>query len=117
MVEGVSMTTPIAKKSPSANLTSRAYPLNLLILPAKLSFDRQVPAFLRLVFPMDFPASDLISLGWSVLSIYPTVEEIFLMGGVVGRLRKEKPPMGQNYKEEPRLQSFSPWSDKSDSWV
>jgi hypothetical protein len=41
----------------------------------------------------------------------------FLMGGVAGRLRKERPPMGQKYKEEPRLQSYSPWSAQSDSWV
>ncbi len=52
---------------------------------------------------IDIPASDLILLGWSVLSIYPTVVEIVLMGGVVGRLRKEKPPMGQKYKKDPRL--------------
>ncbi len=111
------MTTLIAKKFPSANLTSGDYPLDLLIFSAILSFDRQVPAFLRPIFLMDFPASDLISLGWSVLSIYPTVREIFLMGGIVGRLNKKKPQMEQKSKEEPRLQSFSPRSAQSDSWV
>jgi hypothetical protein len=33
-------------------------------------------------FPDGFSRLDLISLGWSVLSIYPTVAEIFLMGGL-----------------------------------
>ncbi len=117
MVEGVSLTTLIAKKFPSANLTSRAYPLNLWIFSAKLSFNRHMPAFPRLVFPMDFPALDLISPVWSVFSIYPTVAEIFLMGGVAGRLRKKKSPMEQMYKEEARLQPFSPWSAQSDSGV
>ncbi len=117
MVEGVSLTILIAKKFPSVNLTLRAYPSNLSIFSAKFSFDRQLPAFPRLVLSIDFLALDLIFQGWSVLSNFPTVAEIFLMGGVVGRLRKRIPPMEQKYKEEPRLQSFSPWSTLSDSWV
>ncbi len=116
MAGGVILTTPRAKKPPSVNLTSRAYPSDALIHSAKLSFDRLVPAFPRRVFLRDFPASDPISLGWSAISIYLNVAEILPMGGVAGRLRKENSPMGQKYKEEARLQSFSPWSAQSDSW-
>ncbi len=67
------------KKPPSANLTSRAYPSDALIHSAKLSFDRQVPAFPRWIFLRDFPASDPISLGWSVISIYLKDAEILPM--------------------------------------
>ncbi len=56
MAGGVILTIPKAKKYPSANLTSRAYPLNSV----KFSFDWQAPAFPRWVFPMYFPASDPI---------------------------------------------------------
>ncbi len=73
--------------------------------------------FSKRVFPRDFPAADPISLGWSVISIYLNVAEILPMGGVAGRLRIENSPMGQKYKEEARLQSFSPWSALSDSGV
>ncbi len=102
---GVILTTPRAKKPPSANLTSRAYPSDVLKRSVMLSFDRQVPAFQRWVFPRYFPASDPISLGWSVLSIYLNVAEILPMGGVAGRLRKEKSPMGKSIK---RRLGFNP---------
>ncbi len=102
-----------AKKHPSGNLTSTVYPLDYV----KFSFTLQAPAFPRWVSPMDFPASDPISLGWSAISIYPKVAAILPMGGVAGYLRAKKSPTGQRYKEEARLQSFFPWSDQSDSGV
>ncbi len=52
-----------------------------------------------------------------MIPIYPKVAEIFPMEGVAGRLSTKKSPMGQKYKEEARLQSFSPWSAQSDSAV
>jgi hypothetical protein len=52
-----------------------------------------------------------------VISIYPKVAAIFPMGGVSDRLKAKKSPMGQKYKEEAQLQSFSPWSVQSDSGV
>ncbi len=87
---GVILKIPRAKKHPSANLTSRADPLN--------SFDWQAPAFPRWVFPMDFPVSDPIFLEQSVMSIYPKVAAISPMGGVAGRLRAKKSQWGKGIK-------------------
>ncbi len=117
MVGGVVQTTPRAKKSLIANPTSIAYPPDVLERSAKLSFDRQVPVFQRRVLPRDFPASYQIFLERSVLSIYPNVAYILPVGGVAGRLRNKNSPMGQKYKEETQLQSFSRWSLPSDSGV
>ena len=93
------------------------------ISPCSFEFSRGI--FLRLAgacpsessFPDGFPRLTSDFPGMERDFDWSEGRSDFAEGGVSGRLRTEKSPRGKKCIDEARLQSFSPWSARSDSGV